>query len=361
MREWEVISCESGPIPDSIKEPLYRAYSMLVSPPLTFPAVEPVAKVRIQDTESCITIPVIGAGQTIGVLNVTSSWEHAFSADDVGAISTAALMIGSFVQNVRAYEEEAAARAKIEGLASRLTEHVHLLQQALLPRKPVSVPGYRIATTFIPGGEGVEIGGDFFDVFDTRDGRIGLLIGDVTGKGIPSASLAVSTRSTVRAYAYESSRASRSLGLANSMLFSPDPLSGLFVTVFLAILDPATGYMEYASGGHPTPVVWRGDTHETEPMGGGELPVGIMPTVEYNEGCAFINPGDKIVFYTDGISEARHDGVLFGTDGVERALRDHGHLPPDELLHALLSESSRWSRDHAPDDIAVIILERTAE
>ncbi|MHB1001491.1 MAG: PAS domain-containing protein, partial [Armatimonadota bacterium] len=132
-------------------------------------------------------------------------------------------------------------RKKIENElleAKDLLEHqVHLLQRALIPAKPQIIEGYSVASAYIPAYEGTEIGGDFIDVFQTEDNKVGILIGDVSGKGIESAALAATTRSTIRAFAYDSSAPGDALSHANSLLTAQQVDYMQFVTAFLVILD----------------------------------------------------------------------------------------------------------------------------
>jgi PAS domain S-box-containing protein len=237
-----------------------------------------------------------------------------------------------------------------------LQHQVYLLQRALIPDKPEAIEGYSTASAYIPAYAGTEIGGDFLDVFRTEDGKVGILIGDVSGKGIESASLAASTRSTIRAFAYDSSSPSHALFHANSLLATQHIENMQFVTAFLAVLDPATGCVRYSSAGHPPAIICR--EGGTDILYVSSMPLGILDRVQYDEGLYTLSPGDSMVLYTDGITEARHDHVLFGTEGIENILSAYGSAPPDELVEEILSAVKDWAHGNLRDDTAILIVRR---
>lgn len=264
----------------------------------------------------------------------------------------------------RAEAEAARAREKAERAVAREAEaravveyQLHLLQRALVPSAPPIVEGYELATAYIPAYEGQEIGGDFFDVFETEDQKVGILLGDVSGKGIEAASLAAATKSTVRAFAYDMSAPGEALSHANSVICSHSIDTTQFVTVFLIVLDPASGEITYASAGHPPALIQRVDG-SVDALRFGQPPIGIVGRYDYAERRAELRHGDRMVLYTDGISEARCDSGLFGSEGIERTLCAHIQSPTSGLLAGLLSAVTDWACGHLRDDTAVLIVER---
>ncbi len=249
-------------------------------------------------------------------------------------------------------------RTELEKAYERERHSSEVLQRALAPRKLSVGPGYRTASRYLPAHSGHEIGGDFYDVFTTDGGKVAVLIGDVAGKGLDAAGLAAATRSTVRAFAFKSSSAGEALTHANCVLYPQQPW-GSFVTVSLAIIDPPTGQITYASAGHP-PAAVRRENGDIEFFEIGCPPFGLAEDMEFEEHGFDLFPRDKIVFYTDGVSEARHDATLFGTEGVERILRNHGDCAPDDFLNKLLGAAGKWAQGQLKDDAAVIVIERAA-
>jgi serine phosphatase RsbU (regulator of sigma subunit) len=239
-----------------------------------------------------------------------------------------------------------------------LQNHVQLLQQALVPEKPTIASGYDLASVYIPAYADQSIGGDFFDVFRTEDEQIGLLIGDVSGKGIPAASLAAITRSTVRAFAYDLSSPSQALEHADAVLTKQQNSDfNQFVTVAVVIIDPNTGHIRFSGAGHP-PAAIRRANGSLDWIYSAQMPIGIMGKQQFDELENDLQPGDKIILYTDGISEARHGAALFGLDGISDVLTTHGSECSEELLNSLLSAAIEWGKGHVSDDTAVIVIER---
>lgn len=307
----------------------------------------------VEEFESVTLIPLRTGGETYGMIHIMDKRKGRFDQPLISLLEEA----GNILANVVARKQ-----AKTElGEARDTAEHqLHILQKALIPSKPTVGVGYNIASTYIPAFTEQAIGGDFFDVFATQNGKVGILIGDVSGKGIKAAAMAAAARSTVRAFAYESSTADEALTHANVVLCSQsDSDSMSFITMFLAILDPTTGDLLYSSAGHPPAGIYRADG-STEFLGQSDLPVGIMENVHYCKMQANLGFGDKIVLYTDGVSEARHSGMLFGTEGIEKVLKEHGHEPAAELMANLLSAAIDWGLGRLTDDTAIIIIDREA-
>jgi len=248
----------------------------------------------------------------------------------------------------RARETEALAVAQYQ---------LTILQRALLPRDPILDERYVVATTYIPAFASQEVGGDFYDVFKVPDGKAGILIGDVSGKGIEAASLAAATRSTIRAFTHEFLSSGKALTHANSVLYPQQPSPESFVTAFLVVLDMATGSLLCSGAGHVAPAVFH-RTGEVEFLELSHPPLGLYEIEEFDEVEAQLEPGDKIILYTDGISEARRDSEMLGTEGIERALVKMGHRSPYETVDLLVAAAAAWGRGRLTDDVGVVVVER---
>jgi len=243
-------------------------------------------------------------------------------------------------------------------LRRALETQVSQLQRALVPEKPTIGGGYRIAAWYVPGQAGEEIGGDFYDVFETEDGKVGILIGDVSGKGIPAGALAAVTRSTLRAFAYDFSRAGEALTHTNSVLLAQHGEPDTFVTVFLAVLDLESGAIRYANAGHPASMIRHSDTGEIECLESRQPPFVVVEKQDYEEFNCQIRPGDKLLLYTDGVSEAHHGSEMLGVEGVEQILKEYGHVPPEELARRIFEAATERAAGEIADDVAIVIIER---
>ena len=238
-----------------------------------------------------------------------------------------------------------------------LLEQHNLLQQALLPFEMYTTPGYTLATRFIPGAPGKYIGGDFYDVFETEDGKMALLIGDVTGKGVAAASLAVAVRSAIRAFAYEFGRPDQSLTHTNAATYTQSSFQERFATVFLAIIDPPTGQFSYVSAGHPQSMALRANG-KVELLISEQFPIGMDRQTTYTSSELQLSSGDILVMYTDGISESHKSSGMYGEEGIQHTLELCRGRMPEEILDNIFQAAMNACEGQLSDDAAVIIIER---
>ncbi|MHB0977456.1 MAG: PP2C family protein-serine/threonine phosphatase [Candidatus Aquicultorales bacterium] len=244
-----------------------------------------------------------------------------------------------------------------------LRNHVNLLQQAMLPSIPGIEAGYGVASYYLPAYAEEEVGGDFYDVFETETGAIGILIGDVAGKGIEAAALAAMARSTIRAFEFELYSTAEALNHANKVLSAYTAKTQSFVTAHLMVLDPPSGRIRFTSAGHPPPAVYHADRGDVEWLKTRQdLPVRVSKTHRFHEKQALLGLGDKIVLYTDGLSEARRNGgELFGSQGIERVLSKTGGGTASDLIDELVEAARVWTGGHLRDDTAIIVVCRESE
>jgi serine phosphatase RsbU (regulator of sigma subunit)/predicted ester cyclase len=231
------------------------------------------------------------------------------------------------------------------------------IQQASLPEQVPQLEGWQITPFYRPARE---VGGDFYDFLELEDGRLGLVVGDATGKGVPAALVMASARSMLRAIAQALGSTSPGdvLGRVNDALFIDIP-ANMFVTCFYAILDPKRASLSYANAGHDLPYLWRGG--EAVELRARGMPLGLMPGMSYEEKENELDSGEGVLFYTDGLVEA-HDpeGEMFGFPRLRALIADHGEERAlgDFLLEELYSfVGEGWEQE---DDITLLMLERSA-
>jgi predicted ester cyclase len=254
-----------------------------------------------------------------------------------------------------AFEREIRMRERIEQ-ELRLARSI---QQASLPEEVPSLEGWQIAPYYQPARE---VGGDFYDFLELKDGRLGLVVGDATGKGVPAALVMASARSMLRAVAQASNYSPGDvLGRVNDSLFTDIP-PNMFVTCFYAILDPKSATLSYANAGHDLPYLRRrggdGDAEELRARG---MPLGLMPGMSYEEKETILQPGEAALFYSDGLVEA-HDprGEMFGFPRLRALIAEHGEERSlgDFLMEELYSfVEEDWDQE---DDITLLTLRRSA-
>jgi serine phosphatase RsbU (regulator of sigma subunit) len=204
-----------------------------------------------------------------------------------------------------------------------------------------------------------EVGGDFYDFLELEDGRLGLVVGDATGHGVPAALMMANTQSVLRAVAQRGgSEPGRILAEVNEVLLAYIPPS-MFVTCFYAILDPKSASLSYANAGHDLPYLWHGgDCEELRARG---MPLGLMPGMSYEEKEIVLDAGETALFYSDGLVEA-HDpqGEMFGFPRLRALIAEHGEERSlgDFLLEELYSfVGEGWQQE---DDITLLTLRRSA-
>jgi serine phosphatase RsbU (regulator of sigma subunit) len=229
------------------------------------------------------------------------------------------------------------------------------IQQASLPKEVPTLEGWQISPFYQPARE---VGGDFYDIFELKDGRLGIVVGDATGKGVPAALVMASARSMLRAVAQASDSPGDVLRRVNDPLATDIP-PNMFVTCFYAILDPKSGSLTYANAGHDLPYLHRdGEAEELRATG---MPLGLMPGMSYEEKEAVLNVGEAALFYSDGLVEA-HDSqrMMFGFPRLRALVAKHGEKGPlgNILLEELYSfVGEGWEQE---DDITLVTLRRSA-
>jgi len=229
------------------------------------------------------------------------------------------------------------------------------IQQASLPKEVPQLEGWQIIPYYQPARE---VGGDFYDFHLLSYGRLGLVVGDATGKGVPAALVMSTTCGMLRLAAQSYSSPGEMLQRVNEALFPTIP-PNMFVTCFYAILDPKSGHLLYANAGHDLPYVHRnGDCEELRARG---MPLGLMPGMSYEQKEIFLHAGEAALLYSDGLVEA-HDlkGEMFGFPRLRGLVADHGENSSlgDFLLKEFYSFTGEgWEQE---DDITLLTLKRSA-
>jgi serine phosphatase RsbU (regulator of sigma subunit) len=229
------------------------------------------------------------------------------------------------------------------------------IQQASLPKEVPELEGWQISPYYQPARE---VGGDFYDFHLLPEDKLGLVVGDATGKGVPAALVMSTTCGMLRLAAQSQSSPGQMLQGVNEVL-SPNIPTNMFVTCFYAILDPKSGSLTYANAGHDLPYLHRnGDAEELRARG---MPLGLMPGMTYEEKETILYSGEAALLYSDGLVEA-HDtaGGMFGFPRLRALVAEHGEKRSlgELLLEELYSfAGQRWEQE---DDITLLTLRRSA-
>ncbi len=307
-----------------------------------------------------LLVPLVSQGELIGLLNLGPRLsQQEYSADDRKLLSDLATQTAPAVrvaQLVRQQQQEAKERERIE----QELRIARLIQQTLLPKTLPELPGYEVAAYYQPARE---VGGDFYDFLELEDGRLGLVVGDVTDKGVPAALVMATTRTMLRAAAQRLDSPGEVLKRVNDVLVLDIP-PNMFVTCLYAILDPESGRLVYANAGHDLPYRRRaGRSEGAEELRARGMPLGLMPGMGYEEKEIVLERGEGVLFYSDGLVEA-HDPRrdMFGfprLQGLVGAQRSGG----SSLITFLLSELRRFTGEgwEQEDDITLVTLDRPEE
>ncbi|RZS39113.1 GAF domain-containing protein [Herbihabitans rhizosphaerae] len=292
-----------------------------------------------QGLRTLLGVPMLAEGNVVGVLHVGSLTKRRFTDYDAHLLQVAADRIALATQAVRSRAERAAAAA---------------LQRSLMPARLPAVPGAVLAARYLPGGVN-GVGGDWYDVFTLPSGRLGVVIGDIVGQGLPAAVIMGRLRSALRAYALEFDDPAVVLEKLDRKVthFEPDAMA----TVTYAIFDPRTHRLALSLAGHPPPVYRRPDHPAAVLDVHADLPIGARLASRHRRAHTVeVAPGGVVCFYTDGLVERRDAPV---DEGLARLCDAIDPAPADAVcatvMHKLLAG------EDPGDDIAVVVLSRDAE
>ncbi len=313
------------------------------------------AVTALREAGVALVVPLVSQGELIGTLNLGPRLsEQEYSTDDRRLLTTLAAQAAPAIrvaQLVREQAHEAAERERLEQEMRVAT----LIQQQFLPRALPNLPQWQIAAYYGPARA---VGGDFYDFIEMPGGRIGIVVGDVTDKGVPAALVMARTHSILRAEASRSDSPGAILARANESLV-PEMPARMFVTCLFAILDPKSGRIVLANAGHNLPYV-RTDDGVVELRATG-MPLGLMADTQYDEMEGVIAPGSNVLLYSDGLVEAHDPGQqMFGFPRLRDAMAvdDAGSELLDRLLDDLHTFTGpEWEQE---DDITLVTLRRAS-
>ncbi|MFL5832222.1 MAG: SpoIIE family protein phosphatase [Solirubrobacteraceae bacterium] len=293
---------------------------------------------------SAIVVPLVARRRALGTLSLLRmEGSPPYSQDDLVLAEELARRAALAIDNARLFEE---------------TRHIAgTLQAGLLPRRLPAIPGAQMAARFLAAAEGQEVGGDFYDAFAIGEDRWGIAIGDVCGKGPEAAALTALARYTIRALAERGPGAVLEL-LNESVLRDQQDGPGRYLTGVFAVASSETGVLELelAVAGHPPPLVLRADGVVEALSATGPL-IGVTTPVRYLPATVELAPGDTIVLYTDGLTDARAPHTILSDSDLAELLGGAQGLGPEGVAEVL--ERSATQGQPARDDIAILVIRAT--
>jgi PAS domain S-box-containing protein len=291
-----------------------------------------------------VCAPLRARGRTIGALTIACGDSgRRLGSEDVGLVEELARRAALAVDNARLFEEQ--------------RQIAQSLQESLLPPLLPEIPGIRIAARYQAGGEGMEVGGDFYDIFETGEETWAVVIGDVCGKGPHAAALAALARYALRAAGVREQNPAALLTQLNEVIVRREE-AVVFLTAICACLETTESgaRLVLACAGHPPPLVLRVDGRVERVSCVGSL-LGVFEAVELGLVEVELAPGDLLVLYTDGVLEARGPDGFFGVDRLARLLRECIGLPAPHVAERVERAVIEYQSGQARDDVAVLVLE----
>lgn len=314
----------------------------------TDPRIEYTKEAIAEGIKSMLSVGLMIRNEPIGALSVYIDRHRLFAEEQIQIFKGIANEAAAVIERARLYEEYIENQL-IEQELSIAAE----VQVNLMPREKPQFPGIELAVRNIPSRI---IGGDFYDFIPFDESHMGIVIADVSGKGIPGAILMASARATLRAYLEEPHSVKGVITKLNRVLCR-DTRSEQFVSLFYGMLDIKEQTITYVNAGHNSPILLR--NHEKSFLEEGGPILGFLEDAPYEERELQLLAGDVVLFYTDGITEAEREGEYFGVRRLLKLVRADMSKSPEEMVEKVLEEVAKFS-SNAPqvDDKTIIILKR---
>lgn len=276
-----------------------------------------------------------------GAISVFRQNAPPFGEKEKRLLTRLAPVVATGIRNAELYEREKAIADS--------------LQKSMLPVFEKEYEEIRISHCYQAALDESQVGGDFYDIIDFGDGKYGIAIGDVAGKGVEAAVYTAMTRYMIQAYSADDPDPVYVLSRLNSALCKYTPV-GKFVTLVYGVLDAENQTFRYVNAGHEIPFIHRGQDNRLESLASTGPAAGALVDGEYSSEAIAFNPGDTLIFYTDGATEARCEGKFLGTEGLQRIVSELVGRHADDLPDAMLSSIRSYAKGHLRDDIAILAI-----
>jgi serine phosphatase RsbU (regulator of sigma subunit)/anti-sigma regulatory factor (Ser/Thr protein kinase) len=284
---------------------------------------------------SWLAIPFTVARRVVGGLGLAFAEPRQLTAADLGFANSLGRQAALSIERALQYESE---RTIAE-----------TLQQSVLPESLPTVDGVQMAARYLPGTAAVDVGGDWFDAISLSDGRLGLAVGDVVGKGVRAAATMAQLRNALRAFALDQMKPSATVARLNRLTGEVDETA--FATLVYAVVDPVRRVVRFTAAGHPAPLIVYPDRRTAFAEGGRSLPLGVSTEAAFEQAVVELPTGSTLILFTDGLVERRDSSLAAGFERL-RAAAAEGPGDPERLVDHILDRLV--GDDVRGDDIAVL-------
>jgi sigma-B regulation protein RsbU (phosphoserine phosphatase) len=293
-------------------------------------------------THHMISVPMFHKGEPVGAINAFRQNKPVFTKLDEQLLTALANAASIAFQNSRVYERE-----------HKIAEK---LQMSLLPKPHFKIPGFMVGCHYNPASSQAKVGGDFYDVMDIGEGKVAVVMGDVSGKGIDAAIYTAMVKYMLRAFILTDPDPAKALTRLNDALSDDLAPPEIFVTLFLGILDTERKTMVYANAGHDQPLFYSRNKKSCIPCDVTGRAIGMLPDADYSSRSMSFDAGDMVLMYTDGITEARNELRHFlGQEGLEQILYLHTDKSAQDIVAGVFNDVKEYARK-LNDDAALLVV-----
>jgi serine phosphatase RsbU (regulator of sigma subunit) len=313
-----------------------------------------MAPVLLDADAAPLLAPFLAKGSTAAVVPIATSTE-VIATLTVVSLSPARPITRSTLELATSVAAQAALAIENARLYQQQKDFADAMQRSLLPQVRPAVTGLDVGEVYAPSAR-VELGGDLYDYVALDDGRLAVVLGDVTGHGIDAAADMAMAKYVFRALVHEHPRPAEFARAANKVVVG-EIATGKFITLVYLVVDPETGEVACASAGHPPPRLVSADGR-VRPLSARGLALGVDVGQEYEEVRAKLEPGDSVVLYTDGVIEARADSELYGLERLDALLARRRHHRAEDIAASVIESARRFTGGDLTDDCAVVVVKR---
>lgn len=309
------------------------------------------ASVKLYGLRSVLCVPITLKDKILGVVYVDNRFQNGiFQQEDLELLQSLASSAGIAIENARLYQV-----AVEKGRMERELQVAREVQIGLIPTKTPQIKGWEFAACWKPAHE---VSGDFYDFIALPEERTGLVVADVSDKGMPAAMFMALSRSLIRAVAGSNQDPAADITEANRLIWQ-DAAEEMFITLFYAQMDEHSGKIIYVNAGHNPPYLIKAENGQLVELARTGMAAGVEGDTTYQNGEIHMRKGDSLLIYTDGIVDTIGPESMYGADRLKDTFKKHSGYSAKKTLAAIESELCDYNRDEIPfDDITMLIVKR---